>query len=155
MLGHDACVGEWHGGRPPARKGWGEPPRAPEPINRWDSGSLSVRVLVVRRNYQFSEEIIDNQNEQPTRFAVTAEALLRAEDIIAAVHTQDPDQLTDRLVEAQANPDATVLALATLAWVAIKDAAAQRGETEEFMLRGITSWVGHVHATREEEETDG
>ncbi len=91
----------------------------------------------------------------PSRFQVTAEALLRAEDIIAAVHAQDIDRSADLLVEAQANPDATVLALATLAWVAITDAAAQRGETEEFMLRAITSWVGHVHATREEEETDG
>ncbi|MDP9822781.1 hypothetical protein [Nocardioides massiliensis] len=70
--------------------------------------------------------------------------------MIRAFREADDAALTDLLLDAQADINASLMGLVLLGQVGIKYAAEQHGDDEEFMLRAVASWVLHVLASKED-----
>lgn len=94
------------------------------------------------------------EHDTPPRFRIDAKAVRRAEGMVRALTDGDTDRLTDLLLAAAENINATLMALTRLAQTGVKDAAHQRGESEELILRAMAALVlQYAHGS--EESTDG
>ncbi len=88
---------------------------------------------------------------EPSKFEMKAAALLNTEELLHAYREGDPEAMTAALITCLAQPQRALMALVVWADQAVKDAAEQRGVSEELYLRGLAAAVLSVYASSKED----